>query len=238
MKFSLLYSICLFLFFGVFLFLFSTFFLLPLFYNKRCIQNKHRHLHLKSILADKFKVRRFINNHFSMYIKLPLLYYVFTSPKTLLEHVHELQTKSFVIKTNNGSGYNLFFRAPHKNLKNQIISKLPLLNYWQNNDYGTHWLLPKHFQEPQYKFIYPRLILVEELLEQFFEIRIIVEDGKLIKCMDHQVCLPEILDTIYKITERIYHLILISFFRVDFYIVQNTKIYFSEISFTPQNCFL
>lgn len=142
----------------------------------------------------------------------------------------------FVIKTNNGSGYNVFFRKPKKNLKQQIKSKIPLLKKWQKNNYGNHFLLPWKFREPHYKYIYPRLILVEEYLEHFFEISILIEDGKLVKSHEHNICFPHILRTLYKVSTQIFYLTQIPFFRVDFYITQE-KIYLSEISFTPENCF-
>ena len=202
--------------------------------------------------VDKYKVREFIKNEIGEEYLIKLL--------GVYDNAEQIEfnklPQSFVLKLNNGSGYNLIVKD--KNNINESEVK-HLLNEWLKSDFY------KLNREKQYKNVKQVLISEEYLEDDSGELRdykffcfngkfkfVQVDTGRF---SDHiqsfydkewnkldftYVCKKN--NIIEKKPEKYYEMISLAeklatnfpFVRVDFYYVNN-KIYFGELTFTPNN---
>lgn len=107
-----------------------------------------REMEQYSHLADKYKVRKFVEEKGLGHL-LPKLFGVWTDPS---EIDFSLLPDKFVLKTNNGCGYNIF--CLDKN-KLDVTASCSQLRKWLRSDYN--------YVETHYKLIEPR-ILCEEFI--------------------------------------------------------------------------
>ncbi len=126
--------------------------LCPKTFNEKLQREKlFRRRSRQTIFADKIAVRDYVKQKVGSHV-LPKLYWTGTDLRTA---PHGILPKKFVIKTNQGSGFNLIVRdaasldweAAHKQTQQ-----------WLRQDYSVH------FAEWQYRWIKPR-VLIEEFLE-------------------------------------------------------------------------
>lgn len=206
----------------------------------------------KSNFVDKYKVREFIKGEIGENYLIKLLGVYDNAEKIDFNKLPQ----SFVLKLNNGSGYNLIVKD--KNKINELETK-ELLNEWLKSDFY------KHTREKQYKNVKQLLICEEYLEDDSGELRdyklfcfngkfefVQVDSGRFSNHIQNfydrnwnkldfsYVC--EKNNIIDKKPEKYKEMICLAeklsskfpFVRVDFYYV-NKKIYFGELTFTPNN---
>lgn len=206
----------------------------------------------KHEFVDKYRVREIIKNKIGekYLIKLLGVYYK-------VEDIEfDKLPQSFVLKLNNGSGYNLIIKDKSK-IDQQEINIL--LNSWLKSDFY------KLTREKQYKNVKQLLICEEYLEDKSGELKdykffcfggkfkfVQVDTGRFSKHIQNfydlnwnkldftYICdKNDFIDEKPKLYEKMIELseVLSSgfpFVRVDFYYV-NDKIYFGELTFTPNN---
>jgi glycosyltransferase involved in cell wall biosynthesis len=206
-----------------------------------------------SDLADKFEVRSYVQSKIKDDILIPL-YRHWTDPE---EIPFETLPKSFVIKCNHGSGYNIFVKNKNECDINAIKIQL---QQWLAIDFWKIW------RELQYKNIEKQIVIEQLLIDEKYSFPVDYKfycfDGKPLyvgvitgrysnqsndyydiewnkqpfSCIfprsNHDVekptCLQKMIDYASLLSAWF------PFMRVDFYQV-NGKVYFGEITFTPDS---
>lgn len=206
----------------------------------------------KSDFVDKYKVREFVKNNIGEEYLIKLLG-VYETPEQI--EFNKLP-QSFVLKLNNGSGYNLIVKD--KNKINELEVK-SLLNEWLESDFY------RVTREKQYKNVQQLLVIEEYLEDDSRELRdykffcfngkfefVQVDTGRFSNHIQNfydeewnkldftYICeknnfidkkpekYNEMIDLAQKLSNKF------PFVRVDFYYVNN-RIYFGELTFTPNN---
>ena len=206
----------------------------------------------KSDFVDKYKVREFIKNEIGEEYLIKLL--------GVYDNVEQIEfdklPQSFVLKLNNGSGYNLIVK--NKDDINELQTR-ELLNEWLKSDFY------KVSREKQYKNVKQLLICEEYLEDDSGELRdykffcfdgkfkfVQVDSGRFSEHIQNfydnkwnkldftYVCekndiidiKPEKYEEMITLAEKLSSQF--PFVRVDFYYINN-KIYFGELTFTPNN---
>ena len=206
----------------------------------------------KSDFVDKYKVREFIKNEIGEEYLIKLLGVYDNAEQIEFDKLPQ----SFVLKLNNGSGYNLIVK--NKDDINELQTR-ELLNEWLKSD------LYKVSREKQYKNVKQLLICEEYLEDDSGELRdykffcfdgkfkfVQVDSGRFSEHIQNfydnkwnkldftYVCekndiidiKPEKYEEMITLAEKLSSQF--PFVRVDFYYVNN-KIYFGELTLTPNN---
>lgn len=111
-----------------------------------------------SIYVDKYEVRKFVSETIGNQY-LNTLYGVYNNPEDI--DFSKLPNE-FVLKSTNGSGYNIIVRD--KSLLD-IEKTIKMMNRWMKDDFS------KMKKEPQYKFVKNRIIVEEYLEDDTGELR-------------------------------------------------------------------
>lgn len=203
-------------------------------------------------LVDKYSVREYIKNKIGIEY-LNEIYGIYDNAEQI---DFEILPNKFVIKLNNGSGYNFICKDKKSLDKKDLINKL---NKWIKIDFY------KEHKEVQYKGIESKLLIEKYMEDETGELRdykVFCFDGKPkfiqvdtsrftnhfqdmydiqwnkinltfgYKSSNYIVEKPDKLKEMLYLSEKLSKDI--PFVRVDFYYVNN-KIYFGELTFTPQN---
>jgi len=219
--------------------------------NDICKKCKRKDLEKKGFLSDKYLVKKHINDNYS-YMKTAKLLYETKDAKKLKDF--DLP-ENFVIKSSSGSRMFIIVKNNKYNMKNLIKESKKFLNRnYSNHSYrGIPYL---GLEEPHYDYNDKRII-VEEYLGDVKEFRMLVIKGKIVyyemvpeyydqdfnkidveygkKKYNKKLILPKNIDVINRFIKDIYEKENIEFARFDFYL-KDDEVYFSELTFTPENC--
>lgn len=127
----------------------------PKTFNEKMHFLKFKNFNIYSDLADKFKVRDYIQNKIDSSV-LAKIYWVGTNPNSV---PFDQLPSAFVIKCNHWSWYNIIIRDKLNVDKNKIIE---LLKKRMKEDY---W---RRHRELQYKYIEKKIIIEELLVDKNF----------------------------------------------------------------------
>ena len=219
--------------------------------NDICKKCKQKDLEKKGFLSDKYLVKKHIDDNYS-YMKTAKLLYETKDAEKLKDF--DLP-ENFVIKSSSGSRMFIIVKNNKYNMKNLIKESKKFLN----RNYSTHSYRAIPYlglEEPHYDYNDKRII-VEEYLGDVKEFRMLVIKGKIVyyemvpeyydqdfnkidveygkKKYNKKLILPKNIDIINKFIKDIYEKENIEFARFDFYL-KDDEVYFSELTFTPENC--
>ena len=225
-------------------------------FNCLCQEDKKYRAEEKGHFSDKLTAKKYLNNNFPE-IKYAKVLFETKNPDDLKNFV--LPDK-FVMKSTGGA--RMFHIGNKNDNMKHLIKKAKYFLSIKFSSYGYRSIPFFNFKEPHYNYNDPKII-IEEFLEDIFEFRIMMAKGKVIYCEKinkqaeiydenwdqlkdpkHNVIVrplkkekPKCFEKILEFCEEFYEKNKFNVVRMDFYLnKEETKFYFGEFTFTPENC--
>jgi hypothetical protein len=224
--------------------------------NCLCQEDKKYRAQEKGGFSDKLFAKEYISKNFPEVEYAKVLF----STKNPDDLKNFTLPDKFVMKSTSGAR---MFHIGNKNdnIKN-LIKKSKYFLSIKFSSYGYRSIPFFNFKEPHYDYNDPKII-IEEFLEDIFEFRIMMAKGKVIYCEKinkqaeiydenwdqlkdpkHNVLVkplkkekPKCFEQILKFCDEFYEKNKFNVVRMDFYLnKEETKFYFGEFTFTPENC--